>query len=485
MEFERKNKLLYGMMAVIVSQGISIAVSFIMGFIVPKYIDEYQYSYWQTFTLYYGYIPLLNIGLLDGFVLRYSKYNYDELDKARACSFFRTLMLWMAITGFIICIVAAIFAENEYKVIFVLVGLSGVIRYFWAYNYNVFQITERMNLYARYTIVQRIVYCIVIVILLLCRINNFVWFCFAEIFGELTAALLSIRHNRGLFFGRGISFKENLKEIKLDVSGGFFLLIANLAGNFLIGGARMVIQWRWDALVFGKLSFSFSLTNIFLTFVTAISTVLFPSLKRMKEEELPNVYGKIRNALSPLFFIAMIAYFPLCAVLEIWLPQYSVSLPYLGILLPLTIFSSKVSLLTNNYLKAYRKEKIMLVVNLISVAIGMALFCICAYVLDSLELLLYCVVLIIMLRSIVSECVVMKLIGKTYIKDFILELIMTVSFMLIVQFLSRWIGCVVYEVIVLIYLAINYKNIIMIINMIKNIICEKRNKKTKPDNNIK
>lgn len=478
MEFERKNKLLHGMMAVIISQGISIAVSFIMGFIVPKYIDEYQYAYWQTFTLYYGYIPLLNIGLLDGFVLRYSKYNYDELDKARASSFFRILMLWMAITGIIICVVAVIFAEDEYKVIFILIGLSGVIRYFWAYNYNVFQITERMNLYARYTIVQRVVYCVVIVILLLCRINNFVWFCFAEIAGELTAALLSIRHNRGLFFGKGITFKENLKEIKLDMSGGLFLLIANLAGNFLIGGARMVIQWRWDALVFGKLSFSFSLTNIFLTFVTAISTVLFPSLKRMKEEELPNVYGKIRNAISPLFFVAIIAYFPLCEILEIWLPQYSVSLPYLGILLPLTIFSSKVSLLTNNYLKSYRKEKILLIINLMSGAIGMLLFCICAYVFYNLEALLYSVVLTIMLRSIVSECVVMKLIGKTYIKDFILELIMTISFMLIVQFLSRWIGCAVYAVAVLIYIVINYKNIAIVFKMVKNIISEKKDRRT-------
>ena len=118
MDVKRRNKMLSGMIAVILSQAISVAVSLIMGFIVPKFIDEYQYSYWQTFLLYYGYVPILNIGLLDGFALRYSKYNYDELDKPRVRSFFRALMLWMAIVGSIICITAAIVAEEEYKIIF-------------------------------------------------------------------------------------------------------------------------------------------------------------------------------------------------------------------------------------------------------------------------------------------------------------------------------------------------------------------------------
>ena len=480
MDTVRKKKMLSGMLAVILSQAISVAVSLIMGFIVPKFIDEYQYSYWQTFLLYYGYVPLLNIGLLDGFALRYAKYNYDELNKPIACSFFRTLMLWMTIMCSVICVLATIFAQNEYKFIFIIIGLSGIIRYFWSYNYILFQTTERMNLYARYTIVQRVVYCIVIVILLLCQVNNFIWFCLAELIGELAAAILSTRHNKGLFFGKGISLKENFQEIKLNIAGGLFLLLANLASNFLIGGAKMVIQWRWDALVFGKLSFSFSLTNIFLTFVTAISVVLFPSLKRMNEEELPNLYGKIRNTLSLIFFVAMLAYFPLCAILEIWLPKYTVSLPYLGILLPLTIFSSKVSLLTNNYLKAYRKEKILLCVNLISVAIGMSLFCISAYLFSNMELLLYCVVLTLMLRSIISECIVMRLINKVYIKEFIIELIMTIAFMLIVEFLSRWIGLAVYAAIVAVYLLINYKNIIMIFNMAKSLIQRKKNTDVDP-----
>ena len=179
----------------------------------------------------------------------------------------------------------------------------------------------------------------------------------------------------------------------------------------------------------------------------------------MKVEELPELYGKIRSALSIIFFTVIIAYFPLCQLLELWLPQYTESLPFLGILLPLTIFASKVSLLTNNYLKAFRKEKMMLIINFASVAIGFVSYLLCAYIFDNIDALLYCVVFTIMIRSIVTEIVVMKLIGKRFFKDIIVELIITILFMIIVQFLDRWIGCLVYLGVSIIYLLVNHKNL--------------------------
>ena len=62
----------------ILAQIISLAVSFVLTLIVPKFIDEYQYSYWQTYVLYVGYVGVLHFGLLDGLVLRYSKFDYKN-----------------------------------------------------------------------------------------------------------------------------------------------------------------------------------------------------------------------------------------------------------------------------------------------------------------------------------------------------------------------------------------------------------------------
>lgn len=454
-----KKQFTKGMISVLLSQTFSILVSFILGFIVPKFIDEFQYAYWQAFILYYGYVAIANFGMLDGFILRYSQYDYEELDKRKACSFFRTLMIWVTFIAVLIAIVSAYSFSDEYKWVGLLVSLGIIIRHFWAYNYDILQTTNRMDLYAKLTIVQRAVYVVVVVTLIALGVDNFVYYCLAELFGEVVAALLSVNYNKGLFLGQGISWRDNINEIKLNMSAGALLLVANLAANFIVGGAKIVIQFKWGVLAFGKVSFSFSLTNIFLSFITAISIVLFPTLKRMEVDRLPELYYKIKNSLSPILFCALLVYYPLCWILRLWLPQYNESLVYLGILLPLIIYTTTVSLLTNNYLKAYRKEREMLVINLISVLISLGIFSLAAYLLNSLNILLYGVVISVMFRSYISEQIVMKIINRKMDKSMIEEIALTILFIFSIQLRNQWLGCLLYLFALFIYMIINVRNI--------------------------
>jgi len=234
----------------------------------------------------------------------------------------------------------------------------------------------------------------------------------------------------------------------------------------MIGSAKILIQWRWDELLFGKIAFAFSVSNIFLVFVSAISVVMFPSLQRIEPEKLPDLYKTVRGMLSPILFFMMIFYFIGCWILNLWLPKYSESLVYLGILLPIIIYSSKVSLLTNNYLKVYRKEKLMLLANGISIVVGIVLFVLCTYVFNNITALLVCVVFTIMLNSILSEIFVLKTIHVKIIKEFIIETIMTVGFILCASLLSLWVGLAVYCGIFAVYCAINYKSIVAIFKKI-------------------
>lgn len=459
MKVVSKKQFTKGIISVLLSQSFSILVSFMLGLIVPKFIDEYQYAYWQAFILYYGYVAIANFGMLDGFILRYSRYDYEELDKRKACSFFRTIMIWVTFIAILIAIVSAYFFSNEYKWVGLLVSLGIIIRHFWAYNYDIFQTTNRMNLYAKLMIVQRAVCGVVVITLIALGVDNFIYYCLAELFGELVAALLSVHYNKGLFLGQGISWRDNINEIKLNISAGVLLLIANLAANFIVGGAKLVIQFKWGVLVFGKVSFSFSLTNIFLSFITAISIVLFPTSKRMEIDRLPELYYKIKNNLSPVLFCMLLVYYPLCWILRLWLPKYNESLVYLGILLPLIIYTTTVSLLTNNYLKAYRKEREMLIINLVSVLISLGIFSLAAYLFNSLNILLYGVVISVIFRSYISEYIVMKIINRRMSKSLIEEIVLTIIFILSVQLRNQFIGCILYLFALVIYLIINIRNI--------------------------
>lgn len=443
----------------LVAQAISIITSLVLNLLVPKFIDTLQYSYWQTYTLYAGYTGIFHFGLLDGLVLRYSRYNYDEIDKPRVRSQFQLLLGVNALLSIIGCTFSLFVTNSITREILILFLVAVTVKNVFGYTSYSFQITNRIPKYAMIIIVQRAAYAVFVIVLLLCKVNDFYWYCIADIFGDAFGSALGAIFNRGMYFGRGIPFKECFKEARFNVSAGLMLLVANFSSNFIVGGAKMIIQWRWDELLFGQVSFSFSVSNLFLTFITAISVVLFPSLKRMDNSDLPDIYTKIRNAISPLLFFAMICYFPGCWILEMWLPDYSDSLIYLGMLLPLVVFSAKVNLLTNNYLKAYRKEKLMLAINVCAVVVGVALFVVGAYVLNNLMFVLYSLVAVIMLYSVASEIAVMKLIGKNIVKDFIIEFIMTALFIIAVGFLERWWACLAYAVALAVYAVIYRKSI--------------------------
>lgn len=434
-------------------QAVSLLISFIAGFIVPKFIDEYQYAYWQTFLLYVGYVGVLHFGLLDGIVLRYSQYDYDQLDKARIRSQFQVLLVSAACMAAAAAAAALCFFHGTSRTIILLVAAGIVTRNVATYNSYMFQITNRINFYARLILSQRLTYGALITLLLVLRVNRFECFCLADLTGDVIGMVMARRHNRGLYFGGSLSARETFREWKTNIASGIVLMVANWSGLLLVGSAKMVVQWRWDELSFGKASFAFSLSNLFLTFVTAVSVVLFPQLKRMDREKLPKVYGSIRGVISPLLFTVLIFYYPGCWVLERYLPAYRLSLGYLGILMPMIVYISKVNLLTNNYLKAYRRERDMLRVNVLTVCVGFGLFFVSAYVLNSMTAVLCCVVAVNMLKSILSEAVTGKVIGCRFTKEFVVEAVVTAAFILYTHLLGRWQACAAYGVTLLVYLA--------------------------------
>ncbi len=453
------------------TQVISMAVSFLLSLIVPKYIGKISYADWQTYVLYVGYVGVLHFGLLDGIVLRYAKYDYEELDKARLRSQFSILLIFTSLATISMAAVSLSVFSGSNRLIFALVAVGIVTKNLVTYSLYMLQITNRIGKYAISVIAQRLTYGIIVVVLLLLKVDNFVWYCVADLCGDAVGITVGLFFNRGLYLGRTIAPKEAFKELGINIASGIVLMMANWSAMLMVGSAKMIIQWHWDKITFGQVSFAFSASNVFLTFITAVSVVLFPSLKRIDEEKLPIMYKKIREVLSPLLFFAMILYFIGCKILEMWLPQYSDSLIWLGILLPIIIYSSKVSLLTNNYLKVYRKEKTMLVVNFISIAVGIVTFVLGAYAFDNIYVVLGGVVFVIMLNSILSEICVLRIIKVKIIASFIIEAVMTVTFILCACLCSRWVGCLIYTGAFIVYCLINYKSLS---SNLKTIIKRKR-----------
>lgn len=436
----------------IAAQIVSLLVAVILNLIVPKYISELDYAYWQTYVLYASYVGILHFGILDGLMLRYSQYDYDQLDKAKIGSQFRFVFIVDAIIGMAVALFASIDAMGADKYVWYFVSIAIVTKNVFTYNSYLFQMTNRISKYAFHVISQKVCYGLVVLLMLFLKVQHFEVYCMADILGDVVSWIIISRNNRGLYFSSKYGLSNTLKEVKINIACGSMLLIATWSSMLLVGGAKLVVQWHWDKLIFGKVSFSFSVTSLFLTFVTAISIVLFPSLKRMNRDELPHLYSSLRGMVSPILFLALVFYYPGAVILKLWLPAYSQSVSYLGILLPVIIYTSKVSLLTNNYLKAYRKEKDMLIINLISVGLAFLGYSICAWGFNNLTALFVWVVLVIMARSVTSEVVVTKMIHIDFRKEYFIEGIMTIIFIFSAKITSLAVGFALYLAAYIVYL---------------------------------
>ena len=129
----------------ITAQLISLLVGFLLNLIVPKFIDEYQYAYWQTYLLYVGYVGVLHFGLLDGLVLRYSQYDYDEIDKERVRSQFKALLIFTGFLSVAFSVFALSFLTDVTKLTVILVGVGITTKNLFTYSSYTFQITNRIH----------------------------------------------------------------------------------------------------------------------------------------------------------------------------------------------------------------------------------------------------------------------------------------------------------------------------------------------------
>ena len=448
-------------------QAISLLVSFLLNLIVPRFIDPFQYAYWQSFVLYVGYTGILHFGLLDGIVLRYSQYDYEVLDRQRIRSQLNILFVSTLLFAVLGIVYGMLFCSGTLRLTVILVSLGIISKNLFNYSSYTFQITNRISHYATLIIVQRLSYGVAVAVLLCLGVNSFVWICMAELMGDMIGILLSVVLQRELYFGKPMGLGASFAEWKKNTSAGAILLLANWSAMFLIGGAKLMIDLRWDKLTFGQVSFAFSVSNLFLVFISAVGVVLFPSLKRMEQDRLPQLYGKIRSGITPLLFSMMLLYFPGRLILTAYLPAYERALIYLGTLLPIIVYSSKVSLLTNNYLKAYRLEKKMLLVNAVSIVFCMTALAVGAYCFNSLSLVLACIVFAVMLNSVLSEIAVMRVIGLRLTREFVAEGIVTMGFIAVTNLLPLGYACAAYFGILALYLA-------FACNPIKNLFRKRR-----------
>lgn len=449
---------------------ISLGISVFMVMVVPKFLNVNDYGLWQLFLFYFSYLGFLHFGWEDGIYLRYAGKSFHELDKKTfAGQFYGIALLQIVLAICITCFTNVVVIDPiKNTALLCAIWLAPFVNFTSLCNF-IMQITNRIKDYAKFLLTERVVFflCVVFFLLILHK-NEFRYMYYAKIISTICASMIGVYLCRSLLKPQFYPFKQVVKESKINLSVGSKLMLANIAGMLIIGVVRYGISMGWDVATFGRVSLTLGISNFLMVFITSVSVVFFPIIKRMDEERRANAYKMIRLGLDTILFAALIGYYPLKCILAWWLPKYADSLIYMSVLFPVCVFESKLSLLVNTYLKSMRQESLMLKINTLTVLVSIAVTFLNVRILQNLDLTILSIVAIYAFQCCLAESFISFLLKMDLKKDILVDLAMSGIFIVSGWCVRNVLCMVIYAGAYIAFLILHRKQVRRLIKEIKN-----------------
>jgi Polysaccharide biosynthesis protein. len=433
---------------------VSTAVSAITNLIAPKLLGVEAYGYWQLYVLYVGYVGLAELGWNEGIYLKLGGKKLSELKDEYLDVQFKAFVVFQSIISFVLVLFFYLFGSDK-NTIFIVVCFMIIPSNIKNYCNYILLATNKIKDYAKITILDRFVFLTGLVFCFLmarCSIQGII---FVDCIARIVSAVYSVVKIKPIFYHRHKLTNYIKKEILDNIKCGSKLLIANLASTLVIGIVKIVIGSKWEITVFSQISFTISITNMLLLFINAIGVALFPVLKTVSIKQLVYTYKKLRIYLSMFIMSCMILYFPLDVILNIWLPEYKISLYYMGMIFPLIIYETRTAMLLNTYYKALRLEKKLLFGNLLSLLISFVVSMVSVYILNSINAAVLSILFVLVFRGILLEIQLGRYIQIDVLKDNLIEILVSIVFIFSTLIIGGIRGFLIYTIVLGIYCVLN------------------------------
>ncbi len=463
-----------GFLQAVSANVIRLMISILLTLLLPKLLGVEEYSFWQLYLFYVTYTAYSSLGFCEGTYLKYGGKEYNELEGRTMASQFWTLALYEVLFSLVCGVIFIQFVPDGQKSFILCLALISSIFDILRYLLQcVLQATNRIKEYARVVTSERVLFFVFLMITLLLGYRDYRLLIASEILARIVSMIYAMILCREKVFVRFSFDKASFSESKELVGIGFKLLLATLASQLVIGIVRFMIELRWGTVVFGKVSLTLSLSNMVITCIGAVSIVLFPVLKNMEKDKLDELYETMRMVLTVPVLFVLLFYAPMKLILSAWLPQYAESLRYLAILLPICVYETRSYALINTYFKAYRKENDILLVNVVTVILSLILSSIAVLLCDSLDLAVVSIVVLMIFKSVYAEWIMKKYVNIHVLVDNMLEIVLTLIFIVSSMMLTEGMAFVVYLIAYAAYLIIRSKKIIAQLKKAKEIVFRK------------
>lgn len=334
----------------------------ITGFIVPKAIGVDEYGLYKLFSLYMTYGALMHFGFVDGILLRYGGADYEELDKPRFRMYSRCFIGLETALAAVLLVGIQLLMPQEHKLLFSLLAVNVLVVNLVAYYQYVSQATMRFRELSARKILLSVMKIAVILLLILLRslgvISEIraVAYCAGLTLADLIVLLMYLRTYRSITIGSADHFAEHKADFLALFRDGVILTVSYEAAAIIFSLDRQFVSVLYDNRTYGVYSFAYNLIGMVITVVNAVSLVLFPTLRRLKEGQVMKTFTDGMGAISMVAFGAVLGYQPLCALIQWILPEYAHSLAYLRIIFPGLALSCSISVIMFTFYKVLNRH---------------------------------------------------------------------------------------------------------------------------------
>lgn len=413
-----------------------IFTTLILTLILPKVMSVEAYSEWQLYHFYATYLVYSTLGWTEGLYMKYGGIRYQDLDKRRISSQIWGIAAHEAVFACIALLAGGILlsAGDVKRQLLLGAVLYMVFHVVLCQLQAVLQAANRISDYARLYTGERILFLIAALGCIVIGQTGFQGFILVEILSNVVLTAYAVYLCRDIVFTRPLPFRSMLNEEKELIGIGCSVSLASFLGQLVIGVVRFGVEQRWGTIAFGQLSLSFSMANMAVTCITAVSIVIFPVLKRLDRNKADHLYLPIRDLLTFPMFGVLLFYAPAKYLLTLWLPEYGDSIRYLAVLLPFCIFEVRNSVLACTYLKVWMGQKYIMYANIATLAVSVLVTWLTVYVLGNIDLAAVSIMGLYALKTVLTEQAVKKYINIRLALFNIQELLLTAVFMILSWF---------------------------------------------------
>lgn len=161
---------------------------------------------------------------------------------------------------------------------------------------------------------------------------------------------------RDIVFFNSLKLRDSAKDIKYLISIGLPLLFANLCASLILTLDQQFVNILFDTSTYAVYAFAYNMLTLVTFATSAVSTVLYPVLKRTDNHNLKNNYDLLVSMMLSLVFAAMAIYFPLSLFIKEFLPKYLESLVIFRVIFPSVAISSTITVIVHNYYKVMKNN---------------------------------------------------------------------------------------------------------------------------------